>query len=119
MLQAGQNIKAIRELMNFTQDYVASRLNMSIPNYSNIETGKTELTLTRLQQIAGIFQIDYRQILNLNRAQILSLDVSATTGNDPTKSQGICDELVKQLKIKDEQINRLLSILEKKNSGGD
>ena len=66
MFQAGQNIKAIRELKNFTQDYVASQLNMSVPNYSNIETGKTDVTLTRLQQIAEVLQIDYLQIIHLN-----------------------------------------------------
>ena len=114
MLQTGQNIKAIRELKNYTQDYVASQLNMSIPNYSNIETGKTELTLTRLQQIAAVLQIDFRQILNLNRAQLLNHDIQSSNGNAHPKIQEVCDELVKQLQIKDDQINRLLSILEKK-----
>lgn len=116
MLQTGQNIKAIRELKNFTQDYVASQLNMSVPNYSNIETGKTELTLTRLQQIAKVLQMDFRQILNLNRAQILNLDPYPTTGNEQPSTKEIRDELVRQLKIKDDQINRLLAILEKRES---
>ncbi|MBS1599716.1 MAG: helix-turn-helix transcriptional regulator [Bacteroidetes bacterium] len=109
MLPTGQNIKTIRELKNLTQDYVATQLNMSVPNYSNIETGKTDVTLTRLQQIAKVLQIDYRQILNLNPSQLLNEDHKLYTSNVELR-----EEIIKQLKIKDEQINRLLAIVEKK-----
>ena len=34
-------IKQIRELKNFTQEYVATKLNLSIRAYSKIETGET------------------------------------------------------------------------------
>ena len=112
MLPAGQNIKTIRELKNLTQDYVASQLHMSIPNYSNIETGKTDVTLTRLQQIAKVLQIDYRQILNLNPSQLLNEDNKA---NAYLSNSEFREELIKQLKVKDDQINRLLSIVEKKS----
>ncbi len=111
MMQAGQNIKAIRELKNFTQDYVATKLNMSIPGYSNIETGKTDVTLTRLLQIAKVLQIDYLQILNLNRTQILEPMVEISGQRDPAKHAGCCQELIRQLQIKDEQIKRLLDLL--------
>ena len=110
MLPAGQNIKTIRELKNLTQTYVATQLNMSVPNYSNIETGKTDVTLTRLQQIAKVLQIDYRQILSLNPSQLLNEDAKSY-GN--SAQEEFRDELINQLKIKDDQINRLLSIVEK------
>ena len=83
----GQNIKTIREIKNFTQDYVATQLNMSVPNYSNIETGKTDVTLTRLEQIAKVLQIDYQQILTLDREQMLKAkNHSSIVGspNDPS-----------------------------------
>jgi len=113
MSPAGQNIKTIRELKNLTQDYVASQLHMSVPNYSNIETGKTDVTITRLQQIAKVLQIDYRQILNLNPAELLNQNNRLNTciSNDEC-----IDELIKQLQIKDEQISRLIAIVEKRNA---
>lgn len=111
MLQAGQNIKAIRELKNFTQDYVATKLNMSIPGYSNIETGKTDVTLTRLLQIAKVLQIDYLQILNLNLTQILEPALEMSPSRPAEKHGGCCQELMRQLQIKDEQIKRLLDLL--------
>lgn len=113
MLPVGQNIKTIRELRNFTQDYMASQLNMSVSNYSNIENGKTDLTVTRLEQIAGILHIDCKQILNLNPAQILNVGNHSRSRNTYIINNDIRHELVKQLQIKDEQINRLLAIVEK------
>ena len=115
MLETGQNIKTIREIKNFTQDYVATQLNMSVPNYSNIETGKTDVTLTRLEQIAKVLQIDYQQILNLDRDQILKVKNHSSIINPSSNDPTMRDELLKQLRIKDEQINRLLSILEKRD----
>jgi len=111
MSQAGQNIRSIRELKNLTQDYVAEHLHMSVSNYSNIENGKTDLTLTRLQQLASVFGVEYHQILNFNAAEIFPANGKphAVTDNN------FKSELVKQLQIKDEQINRLLSLLERFN----
>jgi transcriptional regulator with XRE-family HTH domain len=117
MLQVGQNIRTIRELRNFTQDHMASQLNMSVSNYSNIENGKTDLTLTRLEQIAGILHIDYKQILSLNPAQILNVGNYSRIRNTYIINNDMRDELVKQLQIKDEQINRLLAIVGKLDSG--
>ncbi|HMH34615.1 MAG TPA: helix-turn-helix transcriptional regulator [Puia sp.] len=116
MLQAGQNIKAIRELKNFTQDYVASHLNMSVPNYSNIETGKTDVTLTRLQQIAEVLQIDYLQIIHLNRTEIFNAASNGKSESTHISQHEMGSELIRQLQIKDEQINRLLAIVERSNS---
>jgi transcriptional regulator with XRE-family HTH domain len=111
MIEAGQNIKAIRELRNYTQDYVADQLRVSIPTYSNIETGKTEITLTRLQQIAKVFEVDYQQILNLDRAEMLNMAHTEINVEVQPKTGNCCQALLRQLQIKDDQITRLLDIL--------
>lgn len=40
-------IRQIRELKNFTQDYMAAQLEMSTRAYSKIESGETQLTVNR------------------------------------------------------------------------
>ena len=114
MVQATQNIKIIRELKNLTQEYVSSQLNLSIPSYSNIETGKTEITITRLQQIAKVLEIDYQQILQLDPSQMLNHPTTPPTINTHALNQEVLNELFNQLRIKDEQIGRLLQIIEEK-----
>jgi len=116
MLEAGQNIKAIRELKNYTQDYVAGQLQVSVPTYSNIETGKTEVTLSRLQQIAEVFEVYFQQILNLNRIDILNAVPGHANGEAQPGSGSCCQALLRQLQIKDDQIARLLEILSKSGS---
>src|SRR5215831_17015436 len=99
MIEAGQNIKTIRELKNYTQDYVAGQLQVSIPTYSNIETGKTEVTLTRLQQIAKVFEVDYQQILNLDRAEMLNMVHATPNVEAQVKTGNCCQVLLRQLQI--------------------
>ncbi len=58
-----ENIKNIRELKNYTQEYMADRLNISQAAYSKIEKGKTEMTLLKLEEIATVFEITIEDIL--------------------------------------------------------
>lgn len=50
--------------MEWNQAEVAKRLNISIPAYSKIETGITEIGLKRLFQIAGLFGVPPIDILS-------------------------------------------------------
>jgi len=58
------NIKQIRELKNFTQEYMADELGISQPAYIKIEQGLTVLKIDRLQQIADILEVDLSVLLN-------------------------------------------------------
>jgi transcriptional regulator with XRE-family HTH domain len=111
MLATGQNIRAIRELKNYTQDYVAAHLNMSVSNYSNIENGKTDITLSRLQLIATVLQVEYIQILSFNRTQFLTPGTGISSSPPVQQPKEFSEALIRQLQIKDEQISRLLEIL--------
>ena len=52
------NIRKKREKRNYTQEYLAYKLNISQNAYSKIELGYTKITLERLFQIADILEID-------------------------------------------------------------
>ena len=58
------SIKSIRELKNFTQEYVAERLGMTQAGYSKIEKGITTLTFEKLEEIAVILEIDVTAIIH-------------------------------------------------------
>lgn len=61
----GQNIRTLRHQRGWSQEDVANRLGISIPAFSKIETGVTDINLSRLEQIADIYEIDVVQILAL------------------------------------------------------
>jgi transcriptional regulator with XRE-family HTH domain len=52
------NIRKIRELRNYTQDYLAAKLEISQNAYSKIELGYSNITLSRLVNIAEILEVD-------------------------------------------------------------
>jgi len=52
------NIRKLREHRNYTQEYLAAKLNISQNAYSKIELGYTKITLERLFYIAMILDTD-------------------------------------------------------------
>ena len=59
-------IKRVRELKNISQKFVADQLNISLRAYYKIETGKTQLTINRLNAISKIFGVPAMEILRFN-----------------------------------------------------
>jgi transcriptional regulator with XRE-family HTH domain len=51
----GKKIRQFRHDKGWSQEDVAKRLNISIPAFSKIETGITDVNFTRLEQIAEVF----------------------------------------------------------------
>ncbi|HWZ36644.1 MAG TPA: helix-turn-helix transcriptional regulator [Mucilaginibacter sp.] len=60
-------IRSKREEKNYTQEYLAYKLDISQNAYSKIELGYTKITVERLFQIA--------EILEINAAEILDADI--------------------------------------------
>jgi len=62
----GKNIRALRHQHGWSQEDVANRLGISIPAFSKIETGVTDINLSRLEQIANIFDVNVVNVLALD-----------------------------------------------------
>jgi transcriptional regulator with XRE-family HTH domain len=60
------NIRKIREIKGYSQEYMANELEMSTKSYSRIECGETSLSVTRLKQIAEIFGVSIAAILEFD-----------------------------------------------------
>jgi len=65
----GKNIRAVRHQLGWSQEDAANKLGISIPAFSKIETGITDINLSRLQQIADIFEMNLVQLLTFEDAQ--------------------------------------------------
>jgi transcriptional regulator with XRE-family HTH domain len=63
-LSVGKSIRNLRELKGWKQEIIAKRLNISIPAFSKIETGFTDVNLSRLEQIALIFELNVANLLS-------------------------------------------------------
>lgn len=72
-LNIGDSIKKFRELKNITREHMAAELGLSVSAYGNIERNKTDLTISRIQKIAEILEVDISQIMNFDAAQIFNI----------------------------------------------
>jgi transcriptional regulator with XRE-family HTH domain len=61
--QAGRKFRELRNKLNWSQGIVAQKLGLSIPAYSKIETGITDLNISRFIQICDLFEIDPVDVL--------------------------------------------------------
>ncbi len=65
-------IKLIRELKNFTQEYVATQLGLTTRAYSKIESGETQLTINRLNEISNILGVEPMEVLGFDEKQVFN-----------------------------------------------
>jgi transcriptional regulator with XRE-family HTH domain len=71
-MKVGNKIKKIRELKNYTQEYMANELSMSISNYSKIERDEISITLDRLDEIATILKMKFQDILAFDEKNVFN-----------------------------------------------
>jgi transcriptional regulator with XRE-family HTH domain len=57
-------IRKKREEKNYTQEYLAYKLNISQNAYSKIELGYTKITVERLFQIADVLEVGATELLD-------------------------------------------------------
>ena len=82
------NIRALRESRNYSQEYMAGRLYISQNTYSKLELGYTALTLERVILIAGVLNVDIISLVHpVSDTERQSLDI--TFQQAPLWSQGL------------------------------
>lgn len=59
----GRNIRLLRQKNGWSQGEAAKRLDISIPAFSKIETGITDINISRLDQIARLFEVSTIEIM--------------------------------------------------------
>jgi transcriptional regulator with XRE-family HTH domain len=68
-----EKIRLVRQLKGWSQEDVASKLEMSQNGYGSIERGETDVNLSRLEQIAELFGIKLSDLLELNENSVFNL----------------------------------------------
>ena len=66
MKALGKKIRLLRHQKGWSQEDVAKKLDISIPAFSKIETGVTDINLSRLEQIANVFEVSVVYLLAMD-----------------------------------------------------
>lgn len=105
-MQLHEKIKSLRRSKGWSQEQVAERLSMSASAYGSIERGETDVSFSRLQQIAKIFEIDLSSLLGKGVISFSFTGIDNTDShnwhiNSPSNQS---EEFSHQLKEKDSVI---------------
>ncbi len=75
MLEIGRRIKRLRQQKGWSQVEAAQLLHISVPAYSKIETDITDVSVSRLSQIADLFEVHISQMfLDETEKNVTELD---------------------------------------------
>lgn len=126
-MKINEKIRTIRTHKNLTQEKMAEQLDISTNGYSKIESGKTKMTLERIQEIAQILNMDIFELINTdddkvvimanenkadNSSTILSGYYHGLNGNENEKLTLIISHQKELLAQKDAEITALKEIIE-------
>lgn len=67
----GSKIRKLREIYGYPQEYVAFQMGISQAAYSKKESGRTDLSLSCLHKIAGIYQLPMIDLIALSAQELL------------------------------------------------
>lgn len=136
-MKTQDKIRAIRTQQKISQEQMAERLDLTPQAYSKMESGKTKLSLDRIQQIAQILNIDVTELIHNNdNGVFLLINENCTNENlnngaiiyhgnqqsineqelkhDNEKMQIIIthkDEIIEQLKQENALLKQMLNLL--------
>ena len=104
-------IKKHRELKNYTQEYLAQRLNISQNAYSKIETGSVKLTIDRLISICSVLELPVIEMFTCDENLFPSNDSKFEKLNKHIENVNYCNIklLNKTIQMLAEQIDYLKS----------
>lgn len=118
-MEIGTKVKKLRELRNFTQEFMAASLEMTPSGYGKIERNESEVTYQRLEKIAEVLGIKVEDIISFNESLVFNVmhnQTGITNGyvvnhNSVSDSEKrLYEDMINQLK---EEILTLKKIIEK------
>ena len=111
MKSLGSKIRSLRQSLYLTQENIAHELNLSLPAYSKIERDITDVSLSRLKQLADFFKIPLTELLDFDQSTINNKELS-----EKNKTE---DDLRKLIEVKNQEIielqKKVIKLLEDKS----
>ena len=107
----GNKIKNIRELKNFTQEYMADKLEISQAAYSKLEKGDLKMSQDKLNKIAEILDVNLEDIKDFDNKRILN-SYNSIKGNNSNITYSNQDIILIR-KLYEDKINLLEKLIQK------
>jgi len=101
-----RNIKSIRELKNYTQEYVADRLGMTQAGYSKIEKGINKLSIEKLDEIAAVLEVTVENIINFEKEWYFRNNRNETPAFKNVENGSLYKLLIEKIELLEKLLNK-------------
>lgn len=109
-----EKIRNVRELKNFTQEYMAERLGITQAGYSKIENGGTKLSYSKLSEISKILDVEVEELLAFDSQKYFNSFNNVKGSNNGSVTIKVEDGDIKALyEDKIRLLEKMLAITEK------
>ncbi len=118
MKQLHKNLRALRKFRGLKQKAMADRLKLSDHAYANIETGKTDIQLSRLEEIAQILGVEVVDLFKSDQDSLLRSAVSSShiaSHNHAANYVHQINSLCTTLPSLEQELATIRGVLEEKN----
>jgi transcriptional regulator with XRE-family HTH domain len=121
VLSLAKKVRKIREFKGFSQENIAHDLGLSTSHYAKLERGEVRFSLEHLGKLADLYNLQIESFFTCDEQQIINQSnnmnpVAVNSGtlitNPIEKIQELYEAIIKS---KNEEIERLLTILKKNN----
>jgi transcriptional regulator with XRE-family HTH domain len=107
----GTKIKKIRELKNYTQEYMSDRLGVSQSTYARFEKDDSDLTVSKINKIAEVLEVSVDDLLHFNERLVFNNYNSSHINQANNIEINLPEKLIQlyedKIKLLEEKINRL------------
>jgi transcriptional regulator with XRE-family HTH domain len=115
MLTIGMKIKKLRELRNYTQEFMAGKLQMSANGYGKIERDETDISYSRMQQISDILGVTPSDIINFDENAIFNKkQANLSRGEVQDQERTIYEQEISHLKQENGYLKEIIDLMKKK-----
>lgn len=106
----GRKIKKLRELRNYSQEWMAEQLGIAQPTYSQLETEDSGLNADRLKKIADLLKITVSDIENFDERMIFHI----SQHNEKIESHAYANAYVQNLNDNKTMSDKVYTLMEDK-----
>lgn len=104
-MKVHEQIKLFRKLKGWSQEDMANKLEMSLNGYGGIERGDADISVTRLEQIAGVFGISLVELFGSNEKNVFNA-LETNNGIQTNQYYGSANSDYENLQLKYELENQ-------------
>lgn len=92
-----EKIRNMRELKNFTQEFMAEQLGITQAGYSKIESGATKLTYNKIEEISRVLGVKTEELLAFDSQKYFNSFNNVKGSNNGSVTITVEDGDIKQL----------------------